>query len=108
MTENEKEFLALILNNVTFTHSGIQPYSISLHSFCKIFKIETVNATDQEIINKVHNIIIDFTSYQICENSEYGKKIFCGYKINWVTGIITISPNPALEKMQKKWKQLKN
>lgn len=108
MNEYEKEMLAFILDNVTFTHSGIQPYLFQLYSFCKIFKIDTVNATDKEIMKSVNELMLKFSRYEVCEDSEYGKTIFCGYKINWVTGVIIVSPNPALEKMQKKWRQLNN
>lgn len=108
MNEYEKEMLALILDNVTFTRSGIQPYSFQLYSFCKIFKIDTVMATDTEIMKSVNELMLKFSRYEVCEDSEYGKTMFCGYKINWVTGVIIVSPNPALEKMQKKWRQFNN
>lgn len=108
MNEYEKEMLALILDNATFTRSGIQPYSFRLYSFCKIFKIDTVTATDKEIMKSVNESMLNFSRYEVCEDNGYGKTIFCGHKIDWVKGIISVSPNPILEEMQEKWRQLKN
>lgn len=108
MTDNEKLFLSHLLLNLTFISTGIQLHTISLGFFCKIFEIKTSSLTDREIINQVNNTILKFSKYKLCEENGYGELILCGYKTSWVTGTLTLSPNPFLEEVQKKWKKLKD
>ena len=106
MNDQEKLFLSHLLSNLTFIRNGIQPYAITIKFFCKIFEINTVDAVDSEIINTVSSSVTRFAKYMICEENGYGTRLLCGHKISWVTGMIILSPNPNLEKIQKRWKTI--